>query len=113
MTFLLFETIRCGNSTAKVKNFYPANNLLVIYDVQGEFQTGSTVVADDSGTTATLSNFVINDDYDLYYDDYDWIQYVPDMILSEGAHFIFTDEGETLPANAANNQLDYAIVNNG
>lgn len=64
------EIVRRGNSTARVKNYY-ANGLIVIYDINGEFQVGDTITFDESGETLTLQSFAINDDFDLFYDEFD------------------------------------------
>lgn len=69
MTWLLNETITAGNSTARVKNFYPDSGLLVLMDINGPISAGMTVTGTESGTTVILSNFTIADEYDLGYED--------------------------------------------
>ena len=35
------EIVRSGNSTARIKNFYPDTGLVVLYDIKGYFEAGS------------------------------------------------------------------------
>jgi len=89
---LVGETINAGNSTARVKNYYSANGLIVLMDVNGTFESGTTITGTDSGTVLTLSNFTINRDYDLGYEDLNWdninaISLDNGSIIALDAHF--------------------------
>ena len=72
MTWQYNEIIRSGNSMARLKNYYPSTGLVVLYDIKGVFSAGMTIVGDDSGTSLTLSNFVIANEYDSGYDRTYW-----------------------------------------
>lgn len=87
MTWQRNETVRAGNSTARVKNFYPDTGLLVLYDIRGTIAAGTTIVGDSSGTTKTFANFVISKEYDLGYEP---------IVQSLPIHYIFTDDGEAI-----------------
>jgi hypothetical protein len=62
------ETVRVGNSTARIKNYY-ANGMVVLYDIRGDIQDGSIISCDESGEVIVLNNFSIEDKYDLQYED--------------------------------------------
>jgi len=85
------ETIRIGNSTGRIKNFY-ANGLIVIYDVNGTIAAGDTITCDDSGETILLSNnFTFDYKYDIYYDDYAFEWSDPRVIVQDDGAFIVQD----------------------
>lgn len=72
MSWYFNETVRSGNSQARVKNFYPETGLIVLYDIKGVIEAGMTIVGDESNTTLTLSEFNITLDYDLNYEPDYW-----------------------------------------
>lgn len=92
MTLRFGEVVRAGNSTARVKNYYSANGLVVLMDVSGDFKAGTTIVGDDSGTSLTLSNFVISDPYDLYYEDNTLFEIIDDLVSIDTGELVAIDE---------------------
>lgn len=76
MTWIINETVTAGNSTARIKNYYPLTGLIVLYDIKGDIKAGSTIVGSVSGTTLTLSQFTISDEYDLGYESTFWSDFV-------------------------------------
>lgn len=92
MSFRWRETVRSGNSTARVKNYYPDTGLLVLMDIRGSFEVGMTVTGDVSGTSLTLSNFVISDDYDLNYDYTGWDNILPIQVVCDDGEFVAIDK---------------------
>jgi len=84
------EIIRVGNSTGRVKNYY-ANGLIVIYDVEGSFESGQTVTCDDSGESFVLSNFSIEDKYDMYYDEWEFDLANSSIITLDDGAYVATD----------------------
>ena len=83
------ETIRTGNSTARIKNYY-ANGMIVLYDINGDIKNGSSITCDESGEVIVLQNFSIEDKYDLEYDDiFDYANST--LIVTETGGYIATD----------------------
>lgn len=72
MTWQYNEIVRSGNATARLKNYFPSTGLVVLYDINGTFSPGMTIVGDDSGTSLTLSNFTIANEYDSDYGPTYW-----------------------------------------
>lgn len=68
--FLRGEVVRDGSNSGRVKNHY-ANNLVVLIDIKGNIVRGMSVTGDDSGQTHSLIDFVIEDKYDLMFDEWD------------------------------------------
>lgn len=102
------EVIRLGNTTARIKNIY-ANGLIVIYDIRGSLQAGDTVTCDDSGETIVLSNFTINTDYDLYYDDFEFDFNDPRIVFQDNGEFVYEDAHYNgLPSQ--NYQTNYLVI---
>lgn len=64
MTWFVNEIVRSGNSTARVKSFNTATSFIVLFDIQGSFPDGCTIVGDDSGTSGILNGFTVSDAYD-------------------------------------------------
>jgi hypothetical protein len=97
MSFRWREVVRSGNSTAIVKNFYPETGLLVLMNIQGNFESGMTIIGDSSGTSLTLSNFIINDDYDLNYDYDGWSDILEIQVVCDDGSFVvmYASEDET------------------
>jgi len=94
MSLLRGEIIRAGNNTARVKNVY-ANGLIVLTDVSGTIESGTTITGDDSGETITLSTFAITTEYDLYYEDGyliegDYVTLDSGAFVVQDAHFTGT-----------------------
>jgi hypothetical protein len=92
MTWYFNEIVRSGNSQARIKNYYPDTGLIVLYDIKGVIEAGSTIVGDESGTTTTLTNFVIAREFDLGYEPDYW-----DYILENG---IYDDSGDFIALDA-------------
>lgn len=92
MSWAFNEIVRSGNSTARVKNYYPDTGLLVLYDIQGEFAEGSTITGDDSGTSVTLSEFTVSFDFDIYFDPDPWEFYLPVAITLDSGAFVALDQ---------------------
>jgi len=90
MTLLKGETVRSGNNTARVKNLY-ANGLIVLMDINGTIQAGTTITGDDSEETITLSAFEISDAFDLYYDEGSINEYLDNLIVQDNGAFIAQD----------------------
>lgn len=86
------EIVRAGNSTARIKNYYPDTGLIVLMDIQGSFEPGMTIVGDESGETVVLSNFVISRDYDLYYDPVYWENVLPIAIYDGNGELVAQDD---------------------
>lgn len=91
MTWAFNETVRAGNSTARVKNYYPETGLLVLYDIQGEFSEGSIITGDDSGTTVTISEFTVAFEYDIFYDPDPWEPYLPLIVSLDSGSYVALD----------------------
>jgi hypothetical protein len=92
MSFAIEEIVRSGNTTARVKNYYPETGLLVLYDIQGTLETGMTVVGDDSGVSTTLDNFVIADEYDLGYEPTNWTDILDSVIYDGNGNLVAQEE---------------------
>lgn len=93
MTWFLNEIVRSGNSQARIKNYYPDTGLIVLYDIRGVIEAGSTITGDESGTIATLNNFVISNEYDLGYEPNPW-----ENVLENGIYL--DDSGEYIALDA-------------
>lgn len=85
------EKVKSGNSTAVLKNYY-ANNLVILMDVHGKFEPGMTIVGQQSGTTTVLTSFIINDDYDIYYDYDGWDDLLEEVVVLDDGTFVAIDE---------------------
>lgn len=109
MSWYFNEVVRAGNSTARVKNFYPDTGLIVLMDIQGTFEPGMTIVGDDSNTSLTLTNFTISRDYDLYYDPTYW-ESVLDSIIYDGSGEIVALEEHFTGKPSQDYQTKYLVV---
>lgn len=100
MTWNFNEIVRAGNSQARVKNYYPETGLIVLMDIKGTIGPGSTIVGDDSGTTLTLTEFTISDEYDLGFDPTYWsdpleingLSILDSVIHDEAGEFLALEE---------------------
>jgi hypothetical protein len=109
-----WETVRNGDSSARVKNYYEANNFLVLMDVRGNnIVAGATVVGDDSGESFVLSNFTIDLYHDLYHDNYfaGRINLDDVLVTDEGAAIAQDDHFTGKPSQ--DYQVRYIITNDG
>lgn len=106
MTWIINETVIAGNSQARVKNFYPDSGLLVLYDIKGVISAGSTVIGQTSGTTLTLSNFTISDEYDLGYEPDSWESVLDIAVYDGNGNLVVLDQYFSNP-----NSTDYFVVN--
>lgn len=86
------ETVRAGNSTARIKNYYPDTGLIVLMDVEGSFEPGMTIIGDESGESVVLNEFVISRDYDLYYDPVYWENVLPIAIYDGNGELVAQDD---------------------
>lgn len=93
--FFYNEVVRSGNSSARVKNFYEANNLIVLIDIEGEFKAGDTIVGDDSGHSYTFTSFEKSVQYDIAFDPTTWNA---DSELMQ--NLITTDDGTAIVVDA-------------
>ena len=93
--FYYNEVVRSGNNTARIKNFYEANNLIVLMDISGEFKTGDTIVGDDSGYSYTFTNFNKSVEYDIAFDPTLW-----DANGTLSQNLITTDDGNAVVLDA-------------
>ena len=108
MSFAYFETVRSGNSTATIKNFY-ANGLVVLININGEFKAGDTIVGDDSGYSLKLANFSKDRQYDIYYDPDFWDQLMETAITQDDGAWIFLDAHFT-GKESQDEQPTYAVT---
>lgn len=109
MTWNFNETVRAGNSTARIKNYYPDTGLVVLYDINGSFDVGTTITGDDSGTTLTLSEFAITRDYDLYYEPEYWQSIIENIIYTDNGEIVALDAHFTGKLNQ-DYQTTYLVV---
>lgn len=109
MSWHFNEIVRAGNSQARIKNFYPETGLVVLYHIQGPIEAGMTIVGDDSGTTLTLSNFTINDDYDLNYEPDYWDSILEDVIY-DGTGELVALEPHFTGKESQDYQTTYLVV---
>jgi len=72
MGFRYNEIVRSGNNTARVKNYFEANNLVILMDINGSFKTGDTITGDDSGFSYKFTNFGLDVTYDIGFDPNIW-----------------------------------------
>ena len=72
MGFRYNEVVRSGNNTARVKNYFDANNLVILMDINGSFNVGDTIVGDDSGYSYTFTSFNQDTSYDTGFDVNIW-----------------------------------------
>ena len=91
MSWNFNEIVRSGNSMARLKNYYPDTGLVVLYDINGVFEPGDTIIGDDSGTELVLSEFTISYDYDLYYEPEYWQQVLPIVIYDGNGKMVAED----------------------
>jgi hypothetical protein len=93
MTWAINEVVRAGNATAKVKSYFPETGLIVLYDIEGDIDVGSTIIGDDSGTVLTLSQFEISNEYDnTQYDPTNWDEVLDIYIYDGNGEIIATEE---------------------
>ena len=109
MTWNYNETVRAGNSTARIKNFYPDTGLIVIYDIAGSFEPGDVITGDDSGTTVTLTEFNITRDYDLYYEPTYWDDVLQNVIYIDNGEMVALEDHFTGKLNQ-DYQTTYLVV---
>jgi hypothetical protein len=92
------EIVRAGNNTAKVKYYDQANNVIVLYDIQGTFSSGMVITGDDSNHSLLLDTFTLDSEannyyYDLYFDDYP-VFYVY-VVTDDGDYVVLDDAQQT------------------
>ena len=103
------EIVRCGNSTAKVKNYYPETGLLVLNGIEGSFEEGDTIVGDESGMTLTFTNFTVSFEYDMGYEPTYWIEVLDTAIYDGDGNLVGLEAYFTGKPNQ-DNQITYLVV---
>jgi hypothetical protein len=103
------EIVRSGNSTARIKNFYPDTGLVVLYDIKGYFEVGSTIVGDESGETLTFNEFTLSRSYDLFFDPTYWENVLENAIYIDNGEIVALDAHFTGKLNQ-DYQVTYLIV---
>jgi hypothetical protein len=94
------EIVRSGNSTAKVKYWDSANNIIVLYDIVGSFGAGSTIVGDDNNGTLLLETFTLDSEvnqyyYDLHFDDPGDAEIYEYVVVDDGDYVVLDDVDQT------------------
>jgi hypothetical protein len=92
MTWAFNEIVRAGNSTARVKNYYPETGFIVLYDIYGEFDEGAVITGDDSGTSTTLTEFNVAFEFDIFYDPDPWEPVLPLIVTLDSGSYVALDE---------------------
>lgn len=113
MPFNYNEVIRSGNNSARVKNYYEANNLIVLMDISGEFKAGDTIVGDDSGYSYTFTSFEKNVNYDIYYDPTIWdanSSFMQIAIVQDDGQMVVTDDFFVDTTASRNNNTKYVVT---
>lgn len=95
--FLRNEIVRAGNSTAKVKFHDPANNIIVLYDIVGEFSSGMTITGDDNNGVLTLEVFTLDSEanqyyFDLHFDDWEEGDGIFEYVVVDDGNYVVLDE---------------------
>lgn len=80
------EVVEQGDVYATVKSWDIANSILSVYSINGEFESGNTIVGVNSGSTWNIA------DYDDLNDAEDHRLYNNDDIQNEANNFILTTE---------------------
>ena len=113
--FLINETVRSGDVTARVKNFYSANGLLVITDIKGgTIEAGMTVTGDCSGFSKTFTTFEQSIFFDVNFNDYEWEPDFWNMISLDDGTIVTLDDDRYRTSNCfrslSNYNLNTAII---
>lgn len=103
------EIVRSGNSTARIKNFYPDTGLVVLYDISGFFEVGSIIIGDESGETLTLNEFIISKSYDLYYEPTYWENIIENVVYTDSGEMVALENHFTGKPNQ-DYQTTYLVV---
>lgn len=100
------ELVRKNNSTAIIKNYYQSNNFIVLTNINGSFQSGDTIVGDDSGLSGVLNNFTTSNAFDSGFVDESW-QNIEDIavVLDSGSYIAIDEHFDSTPSQ------DYQIRN--
>jgi hypothetical protein len=88
--FVRNEIVRVGNSSAKVKYYDAANNIIVLYDIVGTFAAGQTIVGDITGGVLQLQTFTQDSEANDYYYDLHFDDWPGDVIIFE---YVVLDDG--------------------
>ena len=110
MTWNYNEIVRSGNTTARVKNFYPNTGLIVLYDIHGPLEAGMTIVGDDSGTSLTLSTFQIAYEYDMGYEPTYWTEILENAVYDGNGNLVALEKHFT-GKPSQDYQTTYLVVN--
>lgn len=112
--FLINETLVSGSITARVKNYYSANNFLVVMDVRGgNLTSGMTVTGTCSGYSQVLpTSFEISDFADLNYDDLEWEDKFLYMITLDDGTIVTTDAASYANVAACDEEVRNLNLNN-
>jgi hypothetical protein len=93
--FYIGEIVRAGNSSAKVQQYDPETGFIVLNNVEGSIEAGTTIIGEESNTSLTLTNFEIDNKYALDpYRIYDWESYVDKLIIMENDNSILTTDNQ-------------------
>lgn len=93
------DIVTIGNYTARIKNYYPSNGVVVLFDVypydaQANIVAGMTMTTQDGGETITLnsSNFIVDwEPYGTNYDEWEIDLNTAPILTCEGG-YIATNE---------------------
>lgn len=111
MTWMTNEVVRAGNSTARVKSYFPETGLIVLFDIEGDIGVGSTIVGDDSGTVLTLSEFEISNEFDEPQYDSTWWNDIEDIYIYDGnGEIVVTEEHFTGFASQDYQSTHFVVV---
>lgn len=118
--FFYFETVDISNGdTAVVKNFYPSNGFVVLYNTESnditKITAGMTITGRSSGFSKVLTQWEYstpdnNDLYDNNYNDYAWEADVDLFIYTDDGQMIVMDDKADLPVEIADLQMDNGLI---
>ena len=91
MTWRYNEVVRSGNSTARLKNYYTETGMVILFDIQGEFEAGMTIVGDDSNESLTLTEYNFGIEYDIGYDPDPWTAIEPIAVTLDNGSWVTLD----------------------
>jgi len=111
------DIVTIGNYTARIKNYYKQNGVVVLYDVypyeaQGNIVAGMTMTTQDGGETIVLntSNFIVDwEPYQNNYDQWEFSLNTSSIIWCAGG-WVATDRHFTGKPQTQDYQVDHLIV---
>jgi hypothetical protein len=110
--FYVGEVVRAGNASAIVQKYDSETGFIVLNNIDGAIESGSTIVGEESGETLTLTDFEISKTYSLSpYDEWgDWGDEFEFMITQDDGTIITTDNQIQASEIVQNLNLNEAIV---